>query len=136
MQHCSRLSTTREREELVRGAEVLDNTRQWIQSRLAVLTLEEQQRQVGRKQVYNIYTSCSTSMCVYFTACLILCYIQLCAEELLAELEGEEGDSELVYHLHQINKHLSSLALTTESNALQSPPMQSRLLMLKFTLIV
>jgi hypothetical protein len=48
---CSSLSTAREREELVRGAEVLDNTRQWFQSRLAVLSLEDQQRRAGREQV-------------------------------------------------------------------------------------
>ena len=58
MQHCSSLSTAREKEELVRGAEVLDNTLQWFQSKLAVLSLEEQQRLAGNGQV-EFYRLCA-----------------------------------------------------------------------------
>lgn len=51
MQFCTSLSVAREREELVRGTQVLENTQQWFQSRLAVLSLEEQQRVAGSEQV-------------------------------------------------------------------------------------
>ena len=43
-QHATGLSAAREREELLRGAEVLQNTQRWFQSRLAFLSAEQKQR--------------------------------------------------------------------------------------------
>ena len=42
------VSVAREREELLRGAEVLENTQRWFQNRMAVLSAEEQQRKTHK----------------------------------------------------------------------------------------
>ena len=46
--HFTSLSVAREREELLRGAEVLQNTQKWFQNRLAVLSAEQQQRKIDQ----------------------------------------------------------------------------------------
>lgn len=64
MQFCTSLSVAREREELVRGTQVLENTQQWFQSRLAVLSLEEQQRVAGSEQVGSALIYKQPSLCM------------------------------------------------------------------------
>lgn len=46
-------------------------------------------------------------------------HVQMCAEDLLAEIEGGE-DSQLLNHLREINMHLSSLALMADAHHLPS----------------
>jgi hypothetical protein len=86
-QHATGLSAAREREELLRGAEVLQNTQRWFQSRLAFLSAEQKQRTAEK----------------------------LGPEEVLAEMDAGEKDNPVLHHLKQINNHLSSLALTANS---------------------
>lgn len=51
----SSLSAGREREELMRGREVLEKTSEWFERRLAVLSLEQQQQtHSSNNQVYNL----------------------------------------------------------------------------------
>lgn len=47
-QYSTGLSAAREREELLRGADVLQNTQRWFQSRLAVLSAEQKQGNIEK----------------------------------------------------------------------------------------
>ena len=100
----------------MRGVEVLESTQRWFQSRLAELSLEDQQRATGSEQV--LQQPLSACMCCDVTSSTVL---QMRAEDLLQELESEEDESQALQHLRVINTHLSSLALTADSQPLPSP---------------
>ena len=56
-QHRSSLSIGREKEELMKGVEVLEKTQKWFQNRLAVISLEEHQRG-GSEEVREVGLLC------------------------------------------------------------------------------
>lgn len=105
------MATGNEKEELLKGMEVLERTRQWFNDRLAL------QKSSGKK-VRRIKTAKVSSEIEHTHGTFLLQYR---AEDLLAIMEGtgraSSKDGITLYHIQQINQHLSRLAMSAPAVA-------------------